>query len=365
MSTTNPSIVVIDDNGTLLAQLTEGLKSRLADEGVEIRSWMPTKGDDPVKAFEEVVDDGTVLVVTDYDLTRNGLMGLFGVSIVSWCQGRLIPVGDFSRGNSTALPSVPNLFELRVPTVADEATKYTVAMFRGFKRLREMLAGDPELLSLRSPAEILSAVLGRSSLEDSFTLYMSRVAASNSSLLERIRRVSTEDSTTSDDEKARLLAYVLGHVLVNAVLRYPGPILSEEALAAYCATTSEESETLQTLFTSSRYRGPFGEDQVFFWRAAVDEMIITEAADVADRDYETSGAFNRAVVETRLDRQLLRHDCDRCDGENGGYLCPFTDRPVCERSDCSVAANSWIPAGADLCRVEREFYDEWAPLLGL
>jgi hypothetical protein len=98
------SLLLIDDDGDLLAKLQAALEEELSDEAVEIRIWKPDHDDNPVDVFAKLVDPETVLVVTDYDLTRNGLTGLFGASIVSWCQSRLLPVGDFSRGNIVSLP---------------------------------------------------------------------------------------------------------------------------------------------------------------------------------------------------------------------------------------------------------------------
>src|ERR1035438_9867266 len=119
-----PSIVVIDDDGELLAKLQTSLERNLSQDDADIRIWMPNEGQDPFVEFNQLVDDSTVLVVADYDLTKNGVTGLFGVLIVSWCQARSIPVGDFSRANVISLPSEPNLFELRVPTDVEEAASY-------------------------------------------------------------------------------------------------------------------------------------------------------------------------------------------------------------------------------------------------
>src|SRR5438128_2603593 len=112
-----PSILLIDDNEELLKQLRSELEDQLAPDGVDVRTWTPVEEDrSPEQLFWSFVDDDTFLVVTDYDLTGRGKTGLFGPSIVGWCQSKAIPVGDFSRGMARALPAEPNLFELRVPT---------------------------------------------------------------------------------------------------------------------------------------------------------------------------------------------------------------------------------------------------------
>lgn len=361
-----PSIVIIDDDEELLTKLSKALERAVVQDGVEIRTWKPEEGQNPIEEFERLVDNETVLVVTDYDLTKLGMTGLFGVSIVSWCQARSIAVGDFSRANRTSLPKEPALFELRVPPDVDEGARYSARMFRGFRQLRDMLSSEAiDLRSARSPSQVLAAVLGRPHLESQFALYMSLLGAANASLLDSLRSALSPQGAVSNAEKEQLLAYVLGHVLANAVLRYPGPILSERALCAYVATTGEEAVALGEMFADAVYKGPFSAGANYYWRSDVDRILNREAAAIEDASSESSGGFNRAVVEKVLGRSLALHECSRCGGTNGGYLCPFTNLTVCERADCSVAANSWIPAGADVSRIERDFYEEWAPLLGL
>src|SRR5258708_40026620 len=109
------SVLLIDDDDELLTRLKATLEQSLVDDAVEVRTWMPDNGQDPREEFDRHVDEGTELVVTDYDLTKKGETGLFGVSIVSWCQARSLPSGDFSRGNVASLPTDRNLFEIRVP----------------------------------------------------------------------------------------------------------------------------------------------------------------------------------------------------------------------------------------------------------
>lgn len=359
-----PSIVIIDDDDDLLQKLAAGLRETLAEDRVDVRTWLPSAQEDPRAEFDNRVDATTTLVITDYDLTKNGLIGLFGVSIVSWCQARLIPVGDFSRGHLSNLPREPNLFELRIPTDLNQAIQVGSTAFRGFRDLRAELARDADQRAqLRSPAEALAAAVGRPHLEAQFALYMSRLSASNSALLDRLRTAMTPG--TPEPDKAQLLAYVIGHVLCNAVLRYPGPLLSQAALVAFCSTATIEAPMLSKIFADALYTGPFSSDGPYFWRQDVDRIMDVHASAMPDRTFETGGQYNRAVIEHLAQRPLASHSCARCGGLNGGYYCPLTDRPVCERADCSIAANSWIPAGADLCRIERDFYDEWSPLLGL
>jgi hypothetical protein len=356
-------ILLIDDNFHYLLGLEAALNAALDGKGVEIKTWRPSVDDkDPLEKLRTFINDETVLVATDYDLMST-MRGLFGVAIVAWCQQRFIPVGDFSRGNVAALPKEPNLFELRIPPDEAEATRFIVSTFNGFYAIKQGLLDDPRIISSKlSLAAVLATLLSKRELESQFALYMSRLGASNSSLLDQLKLFAGPTQPAISD-KVRLLCYVLGHVLLNAILKYPGPILSEKGLCAYIATSDEEAGDLFKIFETAKFEGPFG--HYYYWRDEVDKKIDELGGALDSEQFEMFADFNRGVVERALARKLGNHDCSRCGGVKGGFLCPFTQRPVCLRADCSVAASSWIPQGAQLCRVERDFYDEWAPLLGL
>src|SRR5580700_2219033 len=218
-----PSILLIDDHQEVLNGLKTALEATLKGEAVDIKAWLPSEKDgDPLKKLEELVDDNTVLVATDYDLTST-VRGLFGLSIVGWCQRRFIPVGDFSRGNVAALPKEPNLFELRVPPSDAEGARFIASTYLGFQTIKNAIRSDKTILTSRlSLAAVLASLLSKGRLESEFALYMTRLGASNSALLEKLKDLNNADP--SDSDKARLLTYVLGHVLLNAILKYPGPI---------------------------------------------------------------------------------------------------------------------------------------------
>ena len=362
MNTSTRSILLIDDERDKL----ESLAGRVRDSvDVEVHEWYPAEDEDPSKAFNQKVGESTVLVATDYDLTT-AVKGLFGHSVVAWCRNRFIPVGDFSRGHREALSTEPDLFELRVPREESDAVSYIVRMFKGFRQIREGIEQDPRLLSDGgSPAQVLAALLGRPDVESQLGPYLSKPGLFNSSLLDTI--TGRGDAKASEAEKTRLLTYILGHVLVNAVLKYPGPILAEGPLCAYVATSSEDIEKLAGLFESARYKGPFDNGERLFWREDVDIAVerFARKFKVEDAEYGSFGDYHRAVIEKALGGSLAKRWCDRCGGLKGGFWCPFTKRTVCERSDCSSTASSWVPSGAYACRVERDFFDEWAPILGL
>ncbi|OCK60041.1 hypothetical protein [Bradyrhizobium sp. LMTR 3] len=360
-----PGILLVDDKQEVLDALQAAVKKQLKGTDVEVDAWLPSEDDgDPIQKLDSLIGMNTVLVATDYDLTSK-VRGLFGLTVVARCQQKLVPVGDFSRGNIDALPKEPSLFELRVPNTDEEGASFIASTFHGFVRMWDALEKDKSLIEKKmSLAAVLASLLGKPDLENQFALYMARLGASNSSILERIKEFAGPADPSLED-KRRLLVYVLGHVLCNAILKYPGPILSASALTAYCATAEEESAELSKMFEGAAYEGPFGQFSKFFWRDGVDEKIEQLSDGISVPRSHSFAEFNRLVIEERLGRPLSDHSCSRCGGKNGGFWCPFTHRPVCMRDDCSVPTTSWVPQGAQLCRVEKDFYEEWAPLLGL
>lgn len=361
-----PALVLIDDDKTWREKLESALRDSVGAEA-EVIGWSPQHDEDAEAYFHALIANHDVrLVVTDYDLTK-GAHGLFGATIVDWCQKLSVPVGDFSRGKPSALPTEPNLFELRVPTDLDKAVRYVSTVFRGFVEIRKRIDETPALLQQRSPAAALALMLDAKPLESQFSQYGARYAGANPALVDALAKGAATDPAKQEAQKERLLTYITGHLLANGILRYPGPIAGQDALAAYLAIDESAIPEVGELLAGARFSGPFDDQDEFYWVHRVDAVLDPLEEGISDEEtFESQGARRRRCLELSLGRTLARAPkCPRCAGLNGGFLCPFTRRAVCERSDCSVVSNVWIPAGARLCRFEKEFYDEWAPILGM
>jgi hypothetical protein len=356
------SILLIDDEKRSLSDLVDAIRVQLPDTEARIEQWVPSKvdSDSPWSHLEGIVSDDVVLVVTDHDLSK-GQTGLLGGSIVRWCQKRAYPAALFTRGSFKDLPEVPDLFELKIPI--DAASGATIAsLFRGFRDIRTAIGPLLDDPTLRSPAAILAKILEQPSLENDFAQYTIRLGAAGGALMDLVGKTAPTNAVPPippREERQRVLAYVVGHLLVNAVIRYPGPLLPVSCLCGYLGTTTKEADTLAELFETAVYKGPFAGTDRIFWRHQVEEIIESNLSGSGDEF-----TFRGLAVASLIGRPLASHECNRCDGTNGGFYCPFTKRAVCERDDCSVGSNSWLPPGATICRIEREFFDEWAPLLG-
>lgn len=354
-------ILVIDDELERLNQLATAVADQL--EHVPLNTWQPQAGENPYQRFLEHLTVPTGLIVTDHDLTK-GVMGLLGSSITAWSQERFIPVCNFSRKPERNLPRESNFFELRVPAEPDDTARagFIARVYLGFQALSAYIRQHHS--DGLSASALLAGAMGHSELEDELAPYITSVGSANSAFLQNLREAG---ELPVGEAQSEFQTFILGHVLMNAVLKFPGPIMSRAALAAYCAYADLAGDDLATLFADAAYTGPFAAASDYFLRDAVDERIDELASgqgDLAgDRETLEVDEYNHAVAERALGFRAL-HACDRCGGTRGGLWCPFTQRSICIREDCSVPSATWIPRGATLCRVERDYYDEWAPLLG-
>lgn len=358
-------VLLIDDEEAQIKRLKAAVEAALVGSDIDVRCWMPRPTDEGLERLTPLASEKPLLIVTDYDLTRGGKTGLFGFSVVAFAQREAIPVGDYSR-QAGALTDEPDVFEFRLSEKPEDAGPIIAAVALGFRSIRDRLLADEQLLTDGSPATLLAELLGEPSVGSSFSLYSSRLTSGNPALIQLLRN-AIEDRK---DLRVRVATYVAGHLLFNSIMRYPGPILHLDALHAYLAAATNSDLNLDALFDAAKYDGPFAAIGPFFWQSKIDDVIDGLATDKGvsfgqGEAEESFDQFRRRVVEAALGQPIRRHDCERCKGERGGYWCPFTKRPVCDRSDCSVPSSSWIPEGAYLTRVEHDFYEEWATLVGL
>jgi hypothetical protein len=362
------AILLIDDREDQLGPLAAALTASL-DGDAQVIQWAPTARAEPKEVFDKFLLDNDVrLIVTDYDLSTGGKLGFFGGTVVDWSQLKSIPAGDFSRGHAELLAKEPNLFELRIPVETPEiAGRYIAELYRGFSVIRQAVKSDSQLLQQRSPAAVLARLLGVKHLSSQFSQYTTRYGTGNGSLVDQVAKFAPRTIEPDKTEREEILTYIIGHLLVNGILRFPGPIVDESGLAAFLAITRDEATSLEPIFKEARYTGPFHGLRPFYWTEQVESILENQEGQLPEgQDFESPGEQHRALVELLTKRTLARdQQCPRCQGKNGGFLCPYSKYTVCQRSDCSVASSGWIPQGAYLARIEKDFYDEWAPILGM
>ena len=149
--------------------------------------------------------------------------------------------------------------------------------------------------------------------------------------------------------------------MLNSILKFPGPIISKQTLCSYLSTKDVNDNELETVFESALYEGPFNSIGPFFWREDIDQIMQKNINELSGK-FDGFGAINRAALQ-KLGIAAKPFNCKQCDGKYGGYFCPYTKKTVCELESCSVASSTLIPSGFNLCRIDKKFFDTWAPLL--
>lgn len=238
---------------------------------------------------------------------------------------------------------VPNEL-VQLDSLATKLMPWLVAVGSGFEELRNTLNADMALLEKsQGPAGILALALKRPAAKADFLGY----TAQNFFFF---GAPAGEDEDDPTKQPIELLATQLGYWLFNYILRFPGPILSAGAAAAYLNvdTRSLESNQMQALIAQARYGGPFHEVEDYYWRDGLGEILDKLGGDIANAPELLGLTLNRI---------------DAGDPGSSAFFCVLTQRPI---AHADAAPNpDWIPAGAQLARIQRNLYDQLGPMLSI
>ena len=358
----NDHILFIDSNPDEIKVILNYLKQDHNISKEEVVVWQPQKGgNDPINAIRDKLKKETILVVTNLDLTgEDGVNSLYGPVIEKLCQSQLIPVGESTRKNSHEIPTGANLFNISINNDDKKAALQIATIYRGFQNINESLnknfsLDDSEL----NYSNILARMLGRGHLYYELSKYMESFERVNQFLIQYLKNIG-KNNKNIESAKFKLISYVIGHVLLNTILKYPGPIVAARPLCSYLSISETESTWVKNTFHEALYDGPFFELDTFYWLETINDIILAKGNGINSPCY--IGAFNQAVVK-KLKPNIKVINCKQPDCQLGGYYCPFTDRTVCELEGCSTSSTSWLPSGASLCRVKRNYFDMWQPIL--
>ena len=148
------------------------------------------------------------------------------------------------------------------------------------------------------------------------------------------------------------LALVLGYWLYNYVLVYPGILLNDIAAASYLDLSLESLNGSKDFFTKAKYEGPFSGDKEYWWRYDLDDILIEQNAD--------SGY---SLLSDKGLQEIEQSTCFRSGQHPAGYYCIANQQAISlEESRGDI---SWIPSGADLCRIDKGTYEKLSVLLGM
>ncbi|MFT0623388.1 hypothetical protein ACMHYQ_12125 [Ectopseudomonas guguanensis] len=226
----------------------------------------------------------------------------------------------------------------------NELVPRLIAISQGFKDILAALRCQPNLLEGKhSPTDVLAAVLGNPELSFEFLGY----AAQNLVYFAQPEAEVVQNQISPE----RRYATQLGYWLFNYIIMFPGPILAEDAAAAYLNFHPDEFKKhpeLADALAEAQYNGPFSRVNNYYWRFGLINILDKNNGDIQKND-----AFSC------LD--LARIDTDN--PASVAYICMISGKTITEEQ---AAINpDWVPAGATEAKIDEEALDELGPLAGI
>lgn len=359
-------IVLFEDNAVTARDLSKAIRDE-APRGTKVEVFSASDAAKPkrIKLYEDRLASeiqsepysNATLWVTDRDLSSiKHYEGLSEATVSKVASGLGIPLCKYKRG-----PSADDVLQrerawgdsqivLDATKIPDLAAKIVV-LAKGFAQIANDLDGilsGPGSALIRTPADVMAAVLGKPMLSDQIALYGS---GDQSMIVEILPFV---DSKKRMSELKERFPSLIGYWLFDSLLRFPGILVNSVAAASYLdiATTQFEGPKVRDIFVEALYRGPFhNECDPYWWRSELDEIVAKSG--------EKSG---NELAAKRL-KKSVRHCLDSQKKKRAGWYCMVKKVPVSE--DNSVGNISWFPPGADLARIRKDVFDQIGPWLGL
>lgn len=228
--------------------------------------------------------------------------------------------------------------------LAERLMPWLVAMGKGFGAVRDALRADESLLKKsQGPAGILAVALKRPAVKADLLGYTGQNFFF-------FGAPTGEDEDDPTNPPIEVLATQLGYWLYNYILRFPGPILSRGAAAAYLNVQPQELQTneMNEAIAPASYDGPFSDVEDFFWRDELAAILDKLQGDIANAPHLKG-------------RKLAR--VDETNPGSSAFFCVLTQKPI---SDADAAPTpEWIPPGAQLARIEGKWYEQLGPMLSI
>lgn len=337
---------------TFLAPSEVGLTELATEEGESVEEQL-------AKYLKEKIAEHDIdLVLLDTDLSRGRSLQTHS-SYKAALRELGMPVCRYQKGGSaTQLAQLPQLQRtirdgasaIWIPKALvsgdriNELVPRLIALSKGFKDILSALEEQPELLaSAHSPNDVMATVLGDTEISYEFLGY----AAQNLVYFAK-PEADVEDHQIS---KVRRYATQLGYWLFNYIITFPGPILRDEAAAAYInvhpGELAEQDELLKTM-EPAQYHGPFDKVERYYWRSRLIELLEATGGDIGKHELLTG-------------KSLRRVDPDNMGAPT--YVCMISGEPI--TLDQAAVNPDWVPSGASEAKIKEDVLDELGPLAGI
>lgn len=364
-------ILLIDDKIEISTDNKAGIETFCRSEGinVDVEIWEKAailSALEAVKAPEDDDSNATEdqlfrvfkgisdldLVIVDRDLS--GIQNIISESaVINACLQAGIPVCTYHRkppnksssGNLSQVLRQSTSYSISVE-VDENFAKNVVEVGLAFRQIYEAIPSDFSEPLLTSPSRVLASILGLQNI----SIYLDQYAQSSS--LASFILAQSDDLKIKDSFYRKRLAFLLGCWLHNHILAFPGVILNEVSTYSYINIDEGTFTKYKNEFKSARYAGPFGNFIEYWVRIKLDES-----------HQEQDDAFGFLKAKYPDDDSIKPCRCSIDSDLEAGFYCVINKKPISLQK--SVGSLAWIPEGADLCRVDRDTYDQLAPLMGL
>lgn len=376
-------IILIDDREELrlplaksLEQKSEELKAGYCVEawneeqlGKKINEAMAAEHEDLSNAEEDIFyrlfrrEENVSLVVSDRDLSLFSSLKVSESSIADACKRLNIPLATYHRRPKSASKlrnferaSQIRSYSVAIDNVSDVTATATqiIDLADGFNFLfdqtHEILIKQGQFS--HGPAGLLAYILKKPELEYHFAQYAEGPSV-GLDVFTTFSEQDGEENNNKDQKKIEFIAsktgFVLGCWLYNYILNFPGILLDHTSTRAFLNLSEESFDEQCNIFADALYDGPFSGYRQFWWRAPLEEIVYSQ---------DCEDGFEL------LQKLSISAEPSKCcvTGESPtGYYCLIRKEPISKNA--SKGNLSWVPKGANLCRVESDAYDALAPMM--
>jgi hypothetical protein len=295
--------------------------------------------------------EGATLLVADRDLSKSRNFAGLSVNAVTAAAKRLaLPIASYAREPEQDDYEWRGRWEeehivLSFSEGEDELARRAALAACGFA---ELAAELPEVLAQKandSPAKMLAALLSKPEYSEKIALYS---VGDQNRLLEALAHGRQLEL------RVERMTRFLGYWLWDSLLRYPGLLANEVAAASHLnlETAGFRQPEVRAVFAEALYSGPFADPKKpQWWRGMLDDIVSRE--DCAD---------GLELVRKTVDPTIRCSQCYVDASKQAGYYCIISRLPVSLEN--SKGGLSWFPRGADLTRIGKPKFEEYAPWFG-
>lgn len=302
------------------------------------------------------------MVVVDHDLSQFKDLRISESSVANACKQLGIPICTYHRKpqnqqNTQTLSQIidqSRSFSIEINVDLNNievSAKEIINIYTGFKTIRKQFDSLDDKIIKEGPARILATILEKPDYEYFFSKYLESTSLTS----DIIKHANSDEISKSEDDIPKYLKdrlpFILGCLLYNNILLFPGIILNKTASASYINVDEDDFSQNTVYFKDAVYKGPFSNNESYWWRYDLDKILF-------EADFEEGKSFLASKEVT-----VKSCSCSVDSDSDAGYYCIVTKKPISAKN--SKGRFAWVPEGADLCRINKKIYNKISAIMGL